>query len=205
MSELIQTGTRTFSIPLSGALAGMGSTVVFAAIHHALISDIWFSLGPMLVAGALCGLCLAWSFGRLFQPPSVAAWLLYNLVYLALFVLLGIASLVFLEPVATVSELIVANEAPHALIRQAMLLTIGFTISVAALISFLWGRSPLDVIAVLLTCFVLVSLLGLNVSILGLVEFTSGSFYLVGRLFALIVALNIVYLILFLLMVRLDK
>jgi hypothetical protein len=203
MEKLMTPGNRTASFPLSGALAGMGSTVAFAAIHHALISDIWFSLVPMLVAGALCGLCLAWSFGRLFRPPSIASWLLYNLVYLGLFVFLGIASLIFLEPVATVTELIVANEAPHELIRQALPLTLGFTITAAALISFLWGRNPLDVVAVGLTCIVLVSLLGLNVSILGLVQFTSGSFYLVARLFALIVALNVVYLALFLLKERL--
>jgi hypothetical protein len=203
MEKLMTPGTRAASFPLSGALAGMGSTVVFAAIHHALISDIWFSLVPMLVAGALCGLCLAWSFGRLFRPPSIASWLLYNLVYLGLFVFLGIASLIFLEPVATVTELIVADEAPHELIRQALPLTLGFTITAAALISFLWGRNPLDVVAVGLTCIVLVSLLGLNVSILGLVQFTSGSFYLVARLFALIVALNVVYLALFLLKERL--
>jgi hypothetical protein len=203
MEKLMTPGTRTASFPLSGALAGMGSTVVFAAIHHALISDIWFSLVPMLVAGALCGLCLAWSFGRLFRPPSIASWLLYNLVYLSLFVFLGIASLIFLEPVATVTELIVAEEVPHELIRQALPLTLGFTITAAALISFLWGRNPLDAVAVGLTCIVLVSLLGLNVSILGLVQFTSGSFYLVARLFALIVALNVVYLALFLLKERL--
>jgi hypothetical protein len=203
MEKLMTPGTRAASFPLSGALAGMGSTVVFAAIHHALISDIWFSLVPMLVAGALCGLCLAWSFGRLFRPPSIASWLLYNLVYLSLFVFLGIASLIFLEPVATVTELIVAEEVPHELIRQALPLTLGFTITAAALISFLWGRNPLDAVAVGLTCIVLVSLLGLNVSILGLVQFTSGSFYLVARLFALIVALNVVYLALFLLKERL--
>ncbi|MBE0408951.1 MAG: hypothetical protein IBX69_04380 [Anaerolineales bacterium] len=203
MDELISTKTSTASFPLSGALAGTGSTIVFAAIHHALISDIWFSLVPMLVAGALCGLCLAWSFGRLFRPPSIASWLFYNLVYVALFFLLGIASLIFLEPVTTIAELVAANEAPHELIRQALPLTLGFTITAAALISFLWGRNPLDVAAVLLTCIVLVSLLGLNVSVLGLVQLTSGSFSLVAMLFGLIVALNVAYLALFLLIERL--
>jgi hypothetical protein len=40
----------------SGTIAGSVSAFVFAAIHDLFISDIWYSLNVLLVAGALCGL-----------------------------------------------------------------------------------------------------------------------------------------------------
>lgn len=196
------TATPNGRILLSGMIAGAASTFVFTAVHHLFISDIWFSLPPMLAAGALCGLCLAWSYGRLFQPPSTTTWVLYNLVYVALFFLLGLLSILIFEPIITIPQLIVANEPPHELIRQAMPLTLGFILGSAALITMLWGRNLVDVAAILLTCAVLITLLGLNVSVLGLVHLSSGAVPLLAGLFGLIVALNLVYLVTFLLLER---
>lgn len=97
MVNLTSSSTRNGRFLLSGVIAGAASTFVFTAIHHLFISNIWFSLPPMLIAGALYGLCLAWSYGRLFQPPSIPTWLLYNLVYIAFFFLLGILSILIFE------------------------------------------------------------------------------------------------------------
>lgn len=55
---------------VSGVVAGGVSTVVFTIIHDIFISDIWFSLIPMLAAGALCWLCVAWSYALLVSAPS---------------------------------------------------------------------------------------------------------------------------------------
>lgn len=187
---------------LSGMIAGAASALMFTAVHHWFISDIWFSLPPMLIAGALCGLCLAWSYGRLFRPPSILTWLLYNLVYIALFLLLGILSILIFEPIATIPQLIAANEPPDELIRQAMPLTLGFILGSAALITMLWGRDLVDVAAILLTCTVLIILLGLNVSILGLVYIPGSAISLIAKIFGLILLLNLVYLAIFLLLER---
>lgn len=198
----MQATTPNHSFLYSGAIAGASSTFVFTAIHHLFISNIWFALPPMLVAGVLCGLCLAWSYGRLFRPPSTTTWVTYNLIYLSLFFLLGILSIIILEPVTTIPELIATNEPPDELIRQAMPLTLGFIIASAALISLFWGRNPGDVTAILLTCTVLIILLGLNVSALGLVHLSGGTLPLLAGLFGLLVALNVVYLTTFLLLER---
>lgn len=178
---------------LSGTVAGAASVVAFAAIHQLLISDIWYSLLPMMAAGAVCGLCVAWSYGRLFRRASAASWLMYNLLYVALLVLLGVASLIVYEPVATIPALIAANEPPRELIREAMSLTVAFTLLSAALIGLLWGRNLLDHAAILLTCTVVVVLLGLNVSVLGLVHLTRGTFHLLAETFGLILAINLSY------------
>jgi hypothetical protein len=202
MVNLTSSSTQNGRFLLSGMIAGAASTVVFTAIHHLFISNIWFSLLPMLIAGALCGLCLAWSYGRLFRPPSIPTWLLYNLVYIGLFFLLGILSILIFEPVVTIPQLIVANEPPDELIRQAMPLTIGLILGSAALITILWGRNLVDVAAILLTCTVLIILLGLNVSVLGLVYLPGSAISLIAKMFGLILLLNLVYLATFLLLER---
>lgn len=60
------------------------------------------------------------------------------------------------------------------------------------------GRTLRHFLVVLLTCTVLVLLLGLNVSAIGLVEIPSSALFVVAELFGLIVALNAVYAMLFL-------
>jgi hypothetical protein len=181
----------------SGAVAGGVSTVLFAVIHDIFISDIWFSLVPMLAAGALCGLCVAWSYALLVSAPSPGSWLRYNLLYVAMFALLGALSGLLFEPVTTMAAVVSANGPPDALIGQARPLTAAFTVGMATLVTLLYRAGWKRFGAVLLTCAVLVLLLGLNVSVIGLVSIPRGSLYLVAEMFGLIVALNAVYVAVF--------
>jgi hypothetical protein len=187
---------------LAGALAGVISTLVFTIIHDIFISDIWFMLIPMLVAGALCGALLSWSYGMLVVEPSPRSWLGYNLIYVVLFGLLGLVSVLVFEPVATMAEMVTLNGPPTDLIDKAMPVTAIFTLGMAVLITLLYGHSWVKFASVLITCIVLVALLGLNVSVIGLVSIPIGSLYLVMELFGLILALNVVYSIVFLVLQR---
>jgi hypothetical protein len=177
----------------SGAVAGLVSVVTFTWIHDLLISDIWFALVPMLVAGALCGACVTWTYGLLFPAPSTGGWLRYNLAYLGLFVALGAVSVAVFDPVATVSELMAMDGPPDALIGQALPLTAAFVAVATALVTWLFGGSWRHAGPVLVTVGVLVLFLGLNVSIIGLVEFGAGELYLVAELIGLIVVINAVF------------
>jgi hypothetical protein len=181
----------------SGAASGAISAFVFAIIHDLFISDIWFSLIALVAAGAVCGLCLGWSYALLVAAPSLGGWLAYNLLYVAMFALLGAASVLLYEPVTTLSAVIAANAPPDELIRQAMPMTAAFTLGTAALVSLLYPKSWRRFGAILLTCTVLVLSLGLNVSAIGLVDIPRGSLYLIMELFGLIVALNGVYAVVF--------
>lgn len=181
----------------SGAIAGAVSAFSFAIIHHIFISNIWYSLIMMMMAGAVCGLCIGWSYALLVEFPSTASWFRYNMLYVAMFVLLGAASVLVYEPVTTIAALIEANEPPDELIRKAIPMTAVFTLATAALVSLLYGRSWTRYGAILLTCTVLVLLLGLNVSVIGLVYIPRGSLYLVVELFGLILAINAVYVAVF--------
>lgn len=196
ISESITSNTDSRSA-LIGAVAGIISALTFTIVHDIFISDIWFSLVLMLVAGALCGACLGWSYALLVDKPSFRSWLGYNLVYDGMFVLLGLVSVLIFQPEMPMAALIMANEPPGALIAQAMPLTVVFTLLMAAIISLIYGFSWLRFGTVLLTCSVLVLLLGLNVSVIGLVSIPRGSWYLVLEMFVLILTLNVVYVLVF--------
>jgi hypothetical protein len=183
--------TRGFG--LTGALAGAASAFAFVVLHDIIISDIWFSLVLMLVAGALCGLCIGWTYRLMFSAPSIGSWWRYNLTYVAMFVALGIASALAFEPATTMAALTAADEPPHELIVTALPMTVGVTLVAAAVITKLFGRRRRHFGAVLLTCTVLVVLLGLNVSVIGLVDIPRGSQYLVAEMLGLIVFLNVVF------------
>jgi len=184
----------------SGAIAGAISALSFTIIHYLFISDIWFSLPMMILAGALCGLCLGWTYRLLFEAPTLGSWLGFNAIYVGMFGLLGLASVLIFEPVSTIPELMATNGPPDQLIRQAMPMTVTFTLGMAALISLLYGRTWAKFAATLTTCIVLVALLGLNVSVIGLVSIPRSALYLVGELLGLILALNIVFSVVYVIM-----
>jgi hypothetical protein len=198
----MKSSVRVWRYVRSGAVAGAVSAFTFVIIHHLVISNIWFSLPLMMVAGAICGLCVGWTYGLLFDGPSAGSWLRYNMLYVAMFVLLGAVSVLVYEPVTTIAALVLADEPPDELFRQAMPMTVLFTLAAATLLSLLYGRRWTHYLSILLTCTILVLLLGLNVSTIGLVDIPSGSVYLVIELFALILALNLVYAAMFIALER---
>jgi hypothetical protein len=180
--------------PLTGAIAGAFSALVFMFVHDVLISDIWYSLVTMLVCGALCGAAVAWTYAMLFSRRTVVGWLGYNLLYVAVLVAIGLASLLIYEPVATAAELIAAGGgAPMELIRQATPLSLVSIVAAASLIHWRWGRGIGQFLAVLLTCALVIVLLGINVSVLGLVEFNRHGWVLVLFTYGLTLLLNVTY------------
>lgn len=186
----------------SGALAGALSTLVFTLIHDLLISNIWSMLGIMLVAGVICGAVIAGSYAYLVTRPSWRGWLGYNLLYLIMFFLLGLASVLLFEPVMSMAALVSADAPPDDLIVQALPFTAIFTLIMAIALAQIYGWTWRRFAAILGTCAVLVILLGLNVSVIGLVAIPRGSLYLVAEMFALIVVLNVVYVAVFIAMER---
>ena len=186
----VATAAPRTSFARAGPVAGAGAAVAFALLHAVLISDIWLTLPIMVPAGAACGLAIGWSYGRMVDAPSWWSWLAYITTYVAMFFLLGAASVLVFEPVTTVAALVEANEPASDLIATALPMTIAFTLAAAVLVGALFGRSPSDYLAALATCSVLVVFLGLNVSIIGLVAIPHGDLYLVAELFGLIVFLG---------------
>jgi hypothetical protein len=186
----------------SGAIAGLASVIVFTWVHQVLISDIWFALVPMLAAGALCGACVAWTYGLLFPVWSSGSWLRYNLAYLVLFVVLGAVSVVVFAPIATVTELTAMGGNPGELIGRAVPLMLAWVPASAILVTRVFGGGrahfgPIVVAAAVLTLF-----LGHNVAIIGLVEFGANELFLLAEFAFLIAVINAVFVAAFLALER---
>lgn len=184
---------------IAGIVAGIVATLVFTIIHGLMISQIWFMIIPMLVAGAICGLFLSLSYELLVDHPSAMGWLRYNLLYIMLLFLLGPLSLLLFEPKMTIPELVSSpNGLPDALFRDVLSLVTVYTPLMALVITVLHGRRWAGYGVVLVTCAVLVFLLGLNIAPLGLVFLTDGWVRMLLELVGLIVALNLGYVIVYL-------
>ena len=177
----------------SGGLAGAISVLGFTALHQLLINPIWFALPAMLVAGAICGVCLAWSYSLVVSTFAVRNWLRYNLFYLVMFVALGLTSMVAFEPVTTIAALLQTNEPPRALIGRALPVSGIFTLATAALLSLVYRPGWRGAGGLLVTAAVLVVVLGLNISILGLVEVPHAALGVLAEVLVLLVALGGTY------------
>ena len=181
------------SLPAIGALAGAFSALVFTVVHHVLISSIWFALPAMLGAGAVCGTCIAWSYCLVTPSPSASTWFLYNLMFVAMFVALGTVSVAVFDPITTIAALLQTKEPPRELIGRALPMTGGFMLATAVILTVRYRPSWSGAIGLLVTTVVLVVLLGLNISILGLVDVPSGEVRVLAETFGLLGALAIVY------------
>jgi hypothetical protein len=176
-----------------GAIAGACSAFVFTVVHHLVISPIWFAFPAMLAAGALCGTSLAWSYAIVTRKPSPSSWFRYNLLYLLMFVALGILSMSLFEPVTTIAALLATTEPPVALVGQALPMSAGFTLVTALVLCLVYRPSMQGGLAILLTASVLVLLLGLNISILGFVDVPIGEARVLATTFGLLLILALTY------------
>ena len=176
-----------------GALAGAVSVVVFTAVHHLTISDIWAMLPMMLIAGAACGACVAWTFGALFRPSSLGQWVVWNLAILASLGILATASVLIYQPVTTMAAIMERGGPVDDLIVQALPLTVAFIIAMTGGFSLAFGHERGDYLRLLITTTVLTLIVGMNVSVLGLVDFAGGSIRPVLAFFGLIVLLDVAY------------
>lgn len=174
---------------LSGAIAGALSAFVFSVIHYFLISPIWFAMVANIIAGAVSGTCIAWSYSLAVRDKTRWSWASYNVAFVLILAALCVTSLIMFEPVTTIPALLRSKEPPRALIGQALPVTLVFTLASAALLSLRYRAGLIASAAIGITAFVVVFFLGLNLSILGLVSVPRGSLYLLAEVFLLILAL----------------
>lgn len=156
-----------------GAFVGALVVYGFTFVHDLLISDIWFNLVPMLIAGALCGLCVVWSYRKGVAKHSTPAWFKYAGLYAGEMIALGAVSFVMLQPEFTMAELMVADDAFDRLLPPSMPLLLGAMVAGTILIWLYVGRRQQALIPILVTQVLLVFFLGHQFAFLGLVETSS--------------------------------
>jgi hypothetical protein len=198
--------TMNSSHLFAGAIAGTTSALAFTILHGVMISGIWFMLIPMLVAGAICGAMISWSYALLVDRPSVVGWLGYNALYIVLLFLLGPISLLLFEPIMTIPELVSSPSGlPDELFKEVLPLAALYTPLMALMITRFHSRRWRGFGVVVITCGVLVFLLGLNIAPMGLVYLSSGWAITLLEVVGLVVALDVVYAAFYLLIAAAGK
>lgn len=190
---------------LIGALAGVIATLLFMALHAVLILAIWEMAIPMGVSGALCGSSIAWSYNRAVETPSMANWITMNGLYVATLVALGIVSLLWFEPTWTFAELSVEGAPLGDLFSRAVPLMVAFAFAGSLPV---WGVFSLKLSAlgpILVTQTLLVLLLGHNVAIIGLVDFSNGGWGTVGEMLGFVALIGAAFTVTFLAIDRLSN
>jgi hypothetical protein len=177
----------------AGAVSGVISTATFTVVHYYTISNIWPMFVPMAVVGAVCGATIAASFTRLTRRESAAAWAGYNLAYLVMLGSLAAASVAVFEPVTAMAAVTDAGGSVGDLIARALPLTVGFVVVAGGVIGAVLARRPTDYLWALLCTTVLTIFVGLNVSVLGMIDFTGAPLGPVVEFFGLIVLLDAVF------------
>ncbi len=156
--------------PLLGAAAGVLATVAFTVFHDLWISDIWATFAPMLVAGALSGLSLAWSYSTVPGPDSARRWFGYNAVHVGLLLALGVVSLAVLDPIMSMAEIMASPDPLGDVLPPAVPLMAAAAVLGAAVVWLAYGRRPASLAPMLVTQAMLVFFIGHNLAILGLVD-----------------------------------
>jgi hypothetical protein len=193
MTTGAQPSDRIAGFIASGGIAGAASTLVFTTVHQFLISPIWFAFPAMLVAGALCGTSLAWSYALVVRTPTIGSWVNYNSLYLAVLVALGLTSLAVFDPVTTIAALLAAKEPPRQLIGRALPVTVVFTVATAALLSGIYRPGWRGAGGIFVTAVVIILFLGLNISTLGLVGIPRAALGVIAEVLILLLVLCTVY------------
>ena len=176
-----------------GAATGALTVLGFTILHDIVISDIWFSLLPMLLAGTICGTCLAWSYRATVGGRSTARWYGYNASYVAILLGFAMVSLVMLEPRYSIAELMVADDALGDLLPPAAPLLIVGPLVGTAITWLLFGRGRGSFVPILVTQYLVGFLLGHNLAALGAVRWESAIVPLLAEFVALTIALAVTY------------
>ncbi len=164
-----------------GALGGVVVVLGFTVFHNVFIVDIWWNIGPMLFSGAVCGMSVVWSYRRAVIDHSTRAWFLYNGLYTAEIVALGLVSLAVLRPRFTMAETMVMDDAMAELTPPALPLMVGVAVLGTILFWLYYGRRRRTLVPFLVTQVLLVFLLGHQLAFLGLVESSSTLIVFLGE------------------------
>ena len=156
--------------PLLGAAAGVLATLAFTVLHDLWISDIWATFAPMLMAGALSGLSLAWSYSTVPGADSPRRWLGYNAVHVGLLLTLGVVSLAVLDPIMSMAEIMASADPLGDVLPSAVPLMVAAVVVGTGVVWMAYGRRPRSLAPMLVTQAMLVFFIGHNLAILGLVD-----------------------------------
>lgn len=185
-------GIRAGSLA-AGAVAGVVSVTVFTFLHQVFINPIWWMFPIMAIAGAACGLCLAWCYETLVSYPSWPTWWGYIGLINVMFGLLAWVSAVIYDPIISMAEMVESSGGNPIPISETLPLMIVFTLGWAGLLTAIFKAGWRGFGAASATIAVLMLLLGFNLSTVGLVDVPTEGWILLVEFFGYVTALSVTY------------
>lgn len=177
----------------AGAAAGVVAVLVFTVLHQIFINPIWWMLPIMAIAGAGCGLCLAWGYAELVPSQSWQTWWGYIGLFNIMFGLLALASAIIYEPIITMAEMVESSGGNPIPMSETLPLMIVFTLGWAGLLTLIYKGGWRGFGAASATIAVLMLLLGFNLSTVGLVDVPTEGRILLVEFFGFVTALSVTY------------
>jgi hypothetical protein len=177
----------------AGAVAGVVSVTVFTFLHQIFINSIWWMFPIMAIAGAACGLCLAWCYDTLVSNPSWPSWWGYIALINVMFGLLAWASAVIYDPIITMAEMVESSGGNPIPMRETLPLMVVFTTVWAGLLTLIYKAGWRGFGAATATIAVLMLFLGFNLSTVGLVDVPREGWILLVEFFGYVIALSVTY------------
>lgn len=177
----------------AGAAAGVVAVLVFTVLHQIFINPIWWMFPIMAIAGAACGLCLAWCYDTLVSNPSWRTWWGYLGMFNIMFGLLAWASAVIYDPIISMAEMVESSGGNPIPMSETLPLMIVFTLGWAGLLTMIFKGGWSGFGAASATIAVLMLLLGFNLSTVGLVDVPTEGRILLVEFFGYVTALSVTY------------
>ncbi|HVR33878.1 MAG TPA: hypothetical protein VMS74_14365 [Acidimicrobiia bacterium] len=177
----------------AGAVAGVVAVLVFTTLHQIFINSIWWMFPIMAIAGAACGLCLAWCYATLVPNPSWRTWWGFIALFNIMFGLLALASAIIYEPIITMAEMVESSGGNPIPMSETLPLMIAFTLGWAGLLALVYKAGWRGFGAASATISVLMLLLGFNLSTVGLVDVPTEGWVLLAEFFGYVTALSVTY------------
>lgn len=192
MAVLTPNAVRNGSLA-AGAVAGAVSVTVFTILHQIFINPIWFMYPIMIIAGVVCGLCLAWCYDALVSRASWPTWWGFIGLINVMFGLLAWASAVIYDPIISMAEMVESSGGNPIPMGETLPLMVVFTLGWAGLLTAIYRAGWRGFGAASATIAVLMLLLGFNLSTVGLVDVPTEGWILLVEFFGYVTALSVTY------------
>ncbi|MHA2503534.1 MAG: hypothetical protein ACXAE3_11770 [Candidatus Kariarchaeaceae archaeon] len=190
----------TLSPPMLGIITGLLACIVFNIFHQITISNIWNMSAFMLPVSALAGFTLLSSYGVLYGDFVTFTFSIYIVYHTLSLTALSLVSVIVFTPRYNSATVIndTGGAPPPQMIRDAFPLTIAWMLVSTIVIVLLVNPTLVGFLSTLAASATLFLTLGLNLSILGLVELEPQHRYLVHKFLAMNVGLGLSFLVIYL-------
>lgn len=150
---------------ISGALAGVITSIIFVVVHNILISKIWFITPFAVIIGALTGISLGWAYTTIYENLNTNNLVFFLLIFSLPMVIIEFLTF-FSERKYTIDELTNQQTFPTELLIKTFIPIIPVLLVAGFLIGWIFGKTYEAIFASIVANSLILIGIGHNVPIL---------------------------------------